>query len=162
MGAFPGGPIVREYLPGGRFPIASGGHRAPMSDPRTTTDEPVGALVHRLSEQIPELVRSELRLAQAELAQKGKRAGLGIGMFSLAGLLAFFATATLIATAVIALDLVLPLWAAGLIVAGVLLIGALGAALGGRSEVQQATPPAPEHAIAGVKQDVAALKGVHQ
>lgn len=133
-----------------------------MTDPRTMTDEPVGALVHRLSEQIPELVRSELRLAQAELAQKGKRAGLGIGMFSLAGLLAFFATATLIATAVIALDLVLPLWAAGLIVAGVLSIGALGAALGGRSEVQQATPPTPEVTIASVKEDVATLKGEHR
>ncbi len=36
------------------------------------SDEPLGAVVHRLSEQLPELVRSELRLAQAELAQKGK------------------------------------------------------------------------------------------
>lgn len=130
-----------------------------MSDPRTTTDEPIGALVHRLSEQIPELVRSELRLAQVELAQKGKRAGLGIGMFSLAGLLAFFAAATLIATAVVALDLVLPLWAACLIVAGVLLVAALGAALGGRNEIQQATPVAPEVTIANVKEDVSALKG---
>lgn len=130
-----------------------------MSDPRTTTDEPLGALVHRLSEQIPELVRSELRLAQAELAQKGRRAGLGIGMFSLAGLLAFFGAATLVTTAVAALALVLPLWAAGLIVAGVLLVGALGAALGARNEIQQATPAAPEVTIANVKQDVAALKG---
>ena len=130
-----------------------------MSDPRTTTDEPIGALVHRLSEQIPELVRGELRLAQAELAQKGKRAGLGIGMFSLAGLLAFFAAATLIATAIVALDLVLPLWAACLIVAGVLLIAALGAALGGRNEIQQATPVAPEVTIANVKEDASALKG---
>ena len=128
-----------------------------MSDSRTT-DEPVGAVVHRLSEQIPELVRSEIRLAQAELAQKGKRAGLGLGMFSLAGLLAFFAAAVLVATAIIALDLVLPLWAAGLIVAGALLVCALGAALGGRSEIQQATPPVPEHAVEGVKQDIATVK----
>ena len=132
-----------------------------MSDPRTTTDEPIGALVHRLSEQIPELVRSELRLAQAELTEKGRRAGLGIGMFSLAGLLAFFGAATLITTAIVALDLVLPLWAACLIVAGVLLLGGLGAALGGRSEIQQATPPTPEVTIANVKQDVSALKGEH-
>ncbi len=49
-----------------------------MTDPTTrTSDEPLGALVHRLSEQIPELVRSELRLAQAELTEKGKKAGLG-------------------------------------------------------------------------------------
>ena len=56
-------------------------------------DEPIGALVHRLSEQIPELVRSELRLAQAELTEKGKKAGIGVGMFSVAGLLAFFGVA---------------------------------------------------------------------
>jgi uncharacterized membrane protein YqjE len=125
------------------------------------TDEPIGAVVHRLSEQIPELVRSEIRLAQAELTEKGKRAGLGVGMFSVAGLLVFFATAVLIATAVVALDLVLPLWAAGLIVAGVLLIAALGAALGGRNELGHATPPKPEHTIASVKQDLAAMKGEH-
>jgi uncharacterized membrane protein YqjE len=129
-----------------------------MSEPRTN-DEPVGAIVHRLSEQIPELVRSEMRLAQAELAEKGKRAGLGIGMFSLAGLLAYFGAAVLIATAIVALDLVLPLWAAGLIVAGVLLLAALGAALGGRNELEQATPAKPEHAIEGVKQDIATVKG---
>ena len=133
-----------------------------MSDPTTPTqDEPVGALVHRLSEQIPELVRSELRLVQAELAEKGKRAGLGIGMFSAAGLLAFYGIATLIATAVIALALVLPWWASSLIIAGVLLLAALGAALGGRNEIQQATPPAPEQTIASVKADVAAAKGEH-
>ncbi|MCB8954959.1 MAG: phage holin family protein [Nocardioides sp.] len=131
-----------------------------MSDP-TTTDEPVGAIVHRLAEQIPELVRSEMRLAQAELTEKGKRAGVGIGMFSAAGLLAFFGAAVLIATAVVALDLVLPLWAAGLIVAVVLLVCALGVALRGRNELQQATPAAPEHAIAGVKQDIATVRGEH-
>ena len=133
-----------------------------MSDsPTRTSDEPIGALVHRLSEQIPELVRSELRLAQAELAQKGKRAGVGIGMFSAAGLLALFGAATLIATAVLALDLVLPAWAAALIVAAVLLAGAAVAGLVGKKEVEAATPPAPERAIAGVSEDVATLKGDH-
>ena len=59
----------------------------------------LGALVHDLTTQIPELVRSEIRLAQAEMTEKGKRAGIGIGLFSAAGLLAFFGLATLIATA---------------------------------------------------------------
>ncbi|GAB3772352.1 putative membrane protein YqjE [Nocardioides ginsengisegetis] len=131
-----------------------------MSEPTThPSDEPLGALVHRLSEQVPELVRSELRLAQAELAQKGRKAGIGVGMFTGAGLLAFFGVATLVATAVIALALVLPLWASGLIVAGVLLVAALGAALAGRNEVAAATPPAPERAIAGVREDVSVIKG---
>ena len=133
-----------------------------MSDPDTQqSDPPIGALVHRLSEQIPELVRSELRLAQAELTEKGKRAGLGIGMFSAAGLLTFLGIATMVATAVLALALVLPSWAAGLIVAVLLFGGAGIAALVGKKEVEQATPPAPERTIANVREDVATVKGGH-
>jgi len=133
-----------------------------MDDSATrTTDEPIGVLVHRLSEQIPELVRSELRLAQAEMTEKGKRAGIGVGLFSAAGLLGLFGLATLIATAILALALVLPAWAAALIVAVVLFLVAGLVALGGKKEVQQATPPAPERAIAGVQEDVATIKGEH-
>jgi uncharacterized membrane protein YqjE len=135
-----------------------------MSDPTVTpsgrtSDEPMAALVHRLSELIPELVRSEIRLAQAELSEKGKRAGLGIGMFSAAGLLAFLGLSTLVATAVLLLALVLPAWAAALIVAVLLFAGAGVAALVGKKEVEQATPPAPERTMANVREDVAAVKG---
>ena len=133
-----------------------------MDEPVTRpTDEPIGALVHRLSEQIPELVRSELRLAQAELTEKGKKAGIGVGMFSAAGLLAYFGVATLIATAVLALALVLPAWASGLVVAVLLLAAASVAAMAGKKEVEQATPPAPERTIASVREDVATVKGRH-
>ena len=60
----------------------------------SVSDDPtLGALVHDLTQQVPELIRSEIRLAQAEMTEKGKRAGLGIGMFSAAGLLAFFGLA---------------------------------------------------------------------
>lgn len=121
--------------------------------------EPLGAVVHRLSEQIPELVRSEIRLAQAELAEKGKRAGIGVGLFSAAGLFALYGLAALIATAIVLLDLALPLWAAALIVTVVLFAIAAVAGLTGKKQVTQATPPAPEKAIAGVKEDVATIKG---
>jgi uncharacterized membrane protein YqjE len=123
------------------------------------SDEPIGAVVHRLSEQIPELVRSEIRLAQAELTEKGKHAGTGIGMFGGAGLLALYGLAGLFATAIIALDLALPLWLSALIVTVVLFVAAGVAALLGKKQVKQATPAAPERAIAGVKQDVEAVKG---
>ncbi len=125
------------------------------------TDETIGAAVHRLSEQLPELVRSEVRLAQAELAEKGKRAGLGIGLFGAAGVFGLYALGGLFVSAAILLDLVLPLWAAALIVTGVLLVLTLGLALNGRAQVAQATPAAPERAIAGVKEDVEAVKGHH-
>ena len=123
---------------------------------------PLGALVHDLSVQLPELVRSELRLAQAELTEKGKRAGIGAGLFGAAGLLAFFGAATLIATAVLALALLLPAWAAALIVGVVLLAAAGVVALRGKSQVAEATPVMPERAVAGIKEDVETVKGHHQ
>ena len=131
----------------------------PVENPREPS---LGNLVSDLSTQIPELVRSELRLAQAELAEKGKRAGIGIGMFSVAGLLGFFGLALLLTTAVLALALALPAWLAALIVAVVVLVAAAVAALGGKKQVTEATPPAPERAIEGVKADVATIKGAHR
>jgi uncharacterized membrane protein YqjE len=129
-------------------------HGAPES-------QTLGALVHQLSQQIPDLVRSEIRLAQAEVAQKGKRAGVGIGMFSVAGLLAFLGLGTLVATAVLGLANVVDAWLAALIVALVLLAGAAVVGLAGKNKVSEATPAAPEKAIRGIKDDIATVKGDH-
>jgi uncharacterized membrane protein YqjE len=129
-------------------------HGAPES-------QTLGALVHQLSQQIPELIRSEIRLAQAEVAEKGKRAGVGLGMFSIAGLLAFFAVAALVTTAILGLAQVVDAWLAALIVALVLLAAAAVAGLMGKNKVAEAGPPAPERAIHGIKEDIATVKGDH-
>jgi membrane protein len=121
--------------------------------------EPAAAdLVRQLSEQTSTLVRQEVELAKAELALKGKRAGLGIGMFSGAGLLALYGIGALVAAAVLALTTAVAAWLAALIVAAVLgsLAGML--ALRGRAEVTQATPPVPEAAAESVKEDVQWVK----
>ena len=133
-------------------------HGAPEGQ---TQDQTLGALVHQLTQQVPELIRSEMRLAQAEVAQKGKRAGVGIGMFSVAGLLAFFAFGSIVATAILALSLVVDAWLAALIVALVLLAVAAVAGLVGKNKVAEAGPPAPERAIQGLKEDIATVKGDH-
>ena len=134
-----------------------------VSGPRPVpvrTEEPtIGALVHDLSQQLPDLIRSELRLAQAEVTEKGKRAGLGVGMFSVAGLLAFFGFGVLVTTFVLLLDLVLPAWAAALIVAVVLFAVAGIAALIGKNKVAEVGSPAPERAVSGIKQYLATVKG---
>ena len=122
-------------------------------------DASVGTLASQLSTQIPELIRSEIRLAQAEVAEKGKRAGIGIGMFSVAGLLGFFGLAVLIATFVLLLDLVLPAWAAALIVAVVLFAVAGVAAVLGKNKVAEVGSPTPERAMSGIKKDIATVKG---
>jgi uncharacterized membrane protein YqjE len=126
----------------------------------TEQQEPtIGALVHDLSQQLPELIRSELRLAQAEMTEKGKQAGIGIGAFSAAGLLAFFALATLITTAILGLAHAVSDWLAALIVAVVLLALTAAAALFGKRKVAEATPPKPERAVDGIKEDIETVKG---
>jgi len=119
-----------------------------------------GELVSRLSEEVSELVRQELRLAQTEVSAKAKRAGIGAGLFGGAGLLALYGVGVLIATVVLALSLVLDVWLAALIVGVVLLAAAGVASLLGKKQVEQAAPPVPTETIASVKQDVrAATKG---
>lgn len=130
--------------------------------PEQRAQEPtLGALVHDLSEQTSALVRSEVELAKAELAAKGKAAGVGVGAFGAAGLLALSGGAVLVAAAVLALALVLPAWAAALVVAAVLFAAAAGAAVFGKGKVDEATPAKPERAVAGAKEDVQTLKGNH-
>lgn len=133
----------------------------PPGQPRQPTgQEPtLGAIVHDLTQQVPELIRSEMRLAQAELAEKGKRAGIGIGMFGGAGLVALYGLGALVACAILALALVLPAWASALIVAAVLFAVAGVLALLGKKEVAQATPAKPERAMEGLKEDLATVKG---
>jgi len=128
-------------------------------DQPSRSDASLGTLVSQLSSQIPDLIRSELRLAQAEVTAKGKRAGIGIGMFSAAGLLAFFGLAFLLTTVALLLALVLPGWVAALIITVVLFSAAGVAALLGKKKVAQAAPPVPERAIESVKEDLATVKG---
>src|SRR5687768_12109120 len=85
----------------------------------TTTDRSAGELARDLTEQTRTLIRQEVELAKVELSAKGKRAGLGAGMFGGAGLLGVFAFAALTAAAVLALAEAVAPWLAALIVAAV-------------------------------------------
>ncbi|MEU8568523.1 phage holin family protein [Streptomyces pathocidini] len=120
--------------------------------------KPVGELVKQASEQLSELVRSELKLAQAEMTAKGKRAGLGGGLFGGAGLLALLGLMTLVAAAVAAVALVLPVWAAALVVTGALFLLAALFGLLGRAQTRKVTPLKPEQALSGVRADVESIK----
>ena len=125
---------------------------------RPVTDQSTSELVQRASEQITTLVRDEIALAKAELSEKGKHAGIGVGLFGGGGVLALYGLGALLATIIIALDLVMPLWLAALIVAVVLFLVAGILALFGKKQVTQAVPPEPEQAIQSVKADVNEVK----
>src|SRR4051812_15768624 len=115
--------------------------------PEVGSDPTLGALVHDMTQQMSTLVRDEVRLAQAEMTEKGKRAGVGIGMFGGAGLVALYGVGTLLATVILVLALVLPPWVAALIVTVVLFVVAGVLALLGKRNVARATPAKPEEAI---------------
>jgi len=117
-------------------------------------DRPVGELLKELSTQTASLVRQELELAKAEMAEKGKRAGLGAGMFGGAGLFGFLALAALTACVIAALATGMDVWLAALIVAAVYACIATVMALFGRQKTREAIPPAPEQAIESTKEDV--------
>jgi hypothetical protein len=133
-----------------------------FQDRRSTVEEPVGVLVSRASEQITQLARQEIRLAQAEMVQKGKRFGIGGGLFSGAGLMCFLGLEVRVVAAIAAVTLVLPLWAASLVVFGALLLIAAVLALAGRLEFGRAAPVTPRRTIDSVKIDVAELKEAAQ
>jgi hypothetical protein len=115
-------------------------------------------LVQRLTQQTTTLVKQEVRLAQLELTTKAKRAGIGIGAFGAAGVLAFYAVGVLLAAAVLGLAHAVSAWLAALIVAGALLLVAAVLGVLGKTQISKAIPPAPAQAIASSKQDVAAIK----
>ncbi|WP_405061771.1 phage holin family protein [Kribbella sp. NBC_01505] len=125
-------------------------------------DQHVGALVSDLTSDMSRLVRDELQLAKAELKDKGKEAGVGIGLFGGAGTIALYGLGALIAAAICGLAVVLPAWLAALIVAVALFAVAAVAALLGKRHVSQATPPIPQRAVEGVHEDIEALKGHHR
>ncbi|MEW1613713.1 MULTISPECIES: phage holin family protein [unclassified Streptomyces] len=133
--------------------MSTAGRQAPA-----TGDEPVGVLISRASQQISELVREEMQLARSEMTQKGKRFGKGGGLFGAAGLVGILAAQALVATCIAAFALVLPLWAAALIVTAVLAAVAGVAALAGKKQIALAGTPAPEQTIDSVKADLAEVK----
>lgn len=124
---------------------------------KRAADASIGELMGQLSSQTSRLIRDEMRLARKEFQESAKHAGIGAGLFSVAGLLAFFGLAAFITAAVAALSLVMSVWAAALVVGLVLFIAAGIAALVGRGQAREMTPTAPR-TVETVKADIRELK----
>ena len=124
---------------------------------RPVAEQSTAELVQTASEQISRLVKDELALAKAELAEKGKHAGIGIGLFGAGGVFVFYDVGAAIATLIILFALFLPLWLAALIWTVVLFLAAGILALFGKNQVTKAVPE-PQATIESVKLDVDEVK----
>ena len=124
-----------------------------MADEQSTAE-----LLRRLSEQTTELARKEIELAKLELQEKGRKAGIGAGLFGGAGALGFYALGAFTAFLILVLDTAMAAWLAALIVT--VMYGAIAGvlALQGKTKVQEATPPVPEQAVETTKEDVEWVK----
>lgn len=95
----------------------------------------VGAAGKAVAEDISALVKAEIALAKAELSSGMKDKAMGAGAFGAAGAFAWLGLQGLLITSGFALALVLPAWAAALIVSVVLLLIAAIAGLVGKRKM---------------------------
>lgn len=128
------------------------GHRLDLRERGT------GELVKKLSSQVSTLVHQEIELAKTEMAEKGRKAGLGAGLFGGAGVAGLLTLGSLTAFLIIVLALAIPAWASALLVT--LLWGAVAGvlALQGRNKLREVGRSVPEKTIETVKEDLQWLK----
>ena len=140
---------MADLANGGQGARAAGGS-ATESDAR---DRPIGELVKDLSAQTSTLVRKEIELARAELQEKGKVAGKGLGMLAGAAVFGLLAMGALTAGLIALLDKAMATWVAALIVMALWAIVAAVLAKAGQSALKRVTPPAPQ-TVETVKEDI--------
>lgn len=125
-----------------------------MSDPDgELREQPMGELFKQLSTDLSTLVRQELRLAQVEMTEKGKRAAVGAGFLGGAGIVSLLLLGSLTACIIAALAEGMDVWLAALIVT--MVYGAIAGvlALTGKQRVAEATPVVPEQTVQTLKED---------
>lgn len=121
-------------------------------------DGGVGAAAKTVAEHASSIARLELQLALLEVKQKAVKLGLGIGMLVGAALFGLFLLVFLVAAAAAAWTLILPVWAALLVMGGVMMLAAGVLAVVGLAAVKQGSPPVPEQAIEEAKLTTEALR----
>jgi uncharacterized membrane protein YqjE len=127
-------------------------------NPTHPEDRSIAQLVGDLTEQLGRLVRDEMRLATIELRRKGRKLQAGTGFTGFAALTGVIGLLALVAAAILWLATVVAPWTAAVLVGGAFLVISALAGLIGRRKLRQATPPVPEEAMAGVQDDVRAVK----
>jgi hypothetical protein len=116
-----------------------------------TLRERLTASVTDIRARSQRLVQLNLELLTSELKAKGRKFGAAIGLFVGAGLLAVYAIGFALALVVVLLDLVLPLWAAMLIVTAALFALIAILLLVGRDQLRKIGDPQPKAAVAEAK-----------
>ena len=116
------------------------------------SEKPLGALVRDLMAQVSNMIRHELGLARAEMAEKAGQAGSGVAMIATAVALGIAALVILLLSAVLGLNYVMEPWLSALIVGGVAALIAAAIAAKGKSNLR-ARNLTPDHTLHSVRDD---------
>jgi uncharacterized membrane protein YqjE len=81
-------------------------------------------IVQNILNNIQEIIRSEVRLAKAEMKEEAAKAGKAAGLMGGAGILALYGLGALIVATLAALATVMPVWGAALIMTFLLFMAA--------------------------------------
>jgi len=116
-------------------------------------------LIAEVPHLIVALIRAELELLKSELAAKLKATGIAIGLFAVSLSLVMLTLLLLVFAGVFGLSLVLPLWAAALIVAGATLVLAIVFAAIGAKVLSGAKSPKPDETVDSIREDIRVIRG---
>ncbi len=120
-------------------------------------DQSLGAMIGELVGDVQDLIRGEVNLAKQEVKEEAKAAGMGIGLMVGAGVLAFVGLFFIGLTLTYALNAVIPMWAAALIVAALFLIAAFVLFTMGKGRLQH-VDPVPRQTVESIKEDAEWVK----
>ena len=126
-------------------------------DPEEVAETSVGEMIGNISNDLSTLFRQEVELAKAELKQEASKAGKAGGMLGGAAFAGYLAVVLLSFALVFALDAIMPLGWAALIVA--VIWGIIGAVLfvNGRKKLKT-VDPMPRRTVDTLKEDAQWLK----
>ena len=111
-------------------------------------------LVHQEVELVKLEVQENVDLAKSEMTEKAKTAGTGVALLTAAGVAGLMALGILSAFLILALDGVMPNWAAALCVAAIWVVAGLVLAVFGRKKINEIGSAVPSRTIEAVKEDV--------
>ncbi|WP_297082778.1 phage holin family protein [uncultured Demequina sp.] len=111
----------------------------------------VNAILGAIAGQWVATIKTEVEIIKVEVKYKSKQLGAGAALIIVAGMIAFWMFAVLIAAAVLGLSNVVSPWLAALIVAGILLFWILVFGLWGFFKIKKNYDLIPEASIQRIK-----------
>jgi uncharacterized membrane protein YqjE len=117
----------------------------------------IAELLDETFRHVQELIRSEMRLAKAELSEEGRRAAKAAAVLGAGAVLGFYMLGFGLLTVVYALTTALPPWLSSLIVSIVAGMFAAALILSGAQRLKK-IHPTPERAIESTKETVRWVK----